>query len=248
MQPGIQFNAMTRIALVIAVVFIVVLIIHLITGSRRLEGRPGRVSIICLALLLCGFGGLAALSQGSPDPGQVEGFVRFEAGDLASAAELMEDAAALEYSDGETGGRVGAAYFDLTFGGDGLFTGLAFTARYDALNPGEDGVYAPWQRTVNVNAEGAVYGTERFSGELETLPLDTLAGALRSLASIGWSGELGLSEIDDIILSSGRVEPQPGDWVLSGGELVPAVDFSGGPLFAIYVYSGSGMATILIDE
>ena len=90
MQPLIVLPGALRVALVIAAVAVAVLIIHLLTGSQRFEKRPGALTIICLVILCLGFAALFALSHGSPDPREIEGFEPFEASDTGSAAAPAE--------------------------------------------------------------------------------------------------------------------------------------------------------------
>ena len=93
MQPLIVLPGALRVALVIAAVAVAVLIIHLLTGSQRFEKRPGALTVICLVILCLGFAALFALSHGSPDPREIEGFEPFEASDTGSAAALVSDRA-----------------------------------------------------------------------------------------------------------------------------------------------------------
>lgn len=160
MQPLIVLPGALRVALVIAAVAVAVLIIHLLTGSQRFEKRPGALTIICLVILCLGFAALFALSHGSPDPREIEGFEPFEASDTGSAAALVSDALGMEYSDGESAGRAEVCAMELRYEG-GKFVSLTLTARFTGLNPVENGETAVWMRDISVDAAGSVSRGER---------------------------------------------------------------------------------------
>ena len=160
MQPLIVLPGALRVALVIAAVAVAVLIIHLLTGSQRFEKRPGALTIICLVILCLGFAALFALSHGSPDPREIEGFEPFETSDTGSAAALVSDALGMEYSDGESAGRAEVCAMELRYEGD-KFVSLTLTARFTGLNPDENGETAVWMRDISVDADGSVSRGER---------------------------------------------------------------------------------------
>ena len=192
MNPVVNLSGAARIAIILALIFAAVLIIHLIAGSRKLEGRAACVALCCLVVLCLAGGGLLILSGGTPDPVQIEGFEPFEPEDLSAAASLMEETVSLQYTDGVSEGRAGVAYFDLIFE-DGSFDRMALSAEYAALNPDENGEYDDWRQAVAVDAGGRIYKEER--GEpaegLETVPADALFAALRQLGGIDWASALG---------------------------------------------------------
>ena len=160
MQPLIVLPGALRVALVIAAVAVAVLIIHLLTGSQRFEKRPGALTVICLVILCLGFAALFALSHGSPDPREIEGFEPFEASDTGSAAALVSTALGMEYSDGESAGRAEVCAMELRYEG-GKFVSLTLTARFTGLNPDENGETAVWMRDISVDADGSVSRGER---------------------------------------------------------------------------------------
>lgn len=160
MQPLIVLPGALRVALVIAAVAVAVLIIHLLTGSQRFEKRPGALTVICLVILCLGFAALFALSHGSPDPREIEGFEPFEDTDTESAAALVSDALGMEYSDGESAGRAEVCAMELRYEG-GKFASLTLTARFTGLNPDENGETAVWMREISVDAAGSVSRGER---------------------------------------------------------------------------------------
>ena len=186
MNPAVNLSGAARIAIILALIFAAVLIIHLIAGSRKLEGRAAYVALCCLAVLCLSGGALLFLSEGSPDPVQIEGFEPFGPEDLSAAASLMEETVSLQYTDGVSEGRAGVAYFDLIFK-DGSFDRMALSAEYAALNPDENGEYADWRQAVVVDAEGYIHREER--GEpaegLETVPADARETVLTALERAG---------------------------------------------------------------
>ena len=250
MNPAVNLSGAARIAIILALIFAAVLIIHLIAGSRKLEGRAAYVALCCLAVLCLSGGALLFLSEGSPDPVQIEGFEPFGPEDLSAAASLMEETVSLQYTDGVAEGRAGVAYFDLIFE-DGSFDRMALSAEYAALNPDENGEYADWRQAVVVDAGGRIYNEER--GEpaegLETIPADALFAALRQLGGLDWASALGTVP-EKLLLSSGPEEVAAGGaaWVFTGGELVPADGYEGsGGLFALIVYGSAGEQRIFLD-
>ena len=241
MQAAITLASGERIALMLAVIFAVVLVIHLAAGSSRLENRSGRLSILCLLALCVGSAGLLFVANGTADPHSLEGVEPFSPAELGSAGEIIGEALNREFLDGDGAEHAELGGLSLVFI-DGKFDRCDFTARFT----GDDGTV--WLRKYNAFSDGRVSFRSAAEGEMYTVPAGSLISAFSELEALGWAGPDAL-EAPYLQLSMNGTGSSETGFVLAGGELVPGLDYAGGgvnlPLLEITMDTATGEAAIV---
>ena len=147
MQPALSNT--TRLALVIAIIVVVVLAIHMITMGAKNGRKPAVITLCTLVVLLLGFAGLFALSNGTPDPVELEDFSAPAFDDTGAVAQLVREAVGADLLDPDGGVEADISKLDVSFGDDGTFLGMSFYARYGSGDKS-------WTREIDVDAGGRV--------------------------------------------------------------------------------------------
>ncbi len=217
-----NYENVIYLALVLAVVMGAIVLMHILTSTKKTENRPQRVAFYCGAVFIVGVASLVLISVSVNRSAMVDGFKPFTLGDVSAAADLLEGpvAESLEsVDDVDVDGFILAFY-------DGDFLNVEYNAA-----AGERG------RHFQVTGSGTLCPVEEYDSApgATSVPIELLAGALRSLGANAWHERFGLPESGPVLLTfAGYMAPErmgqmgvETGFALVGGELVPAGELTG---------------------
>ena len=200
-----NYENVIYLAIVLAVVMGAIVLMHIITSTKKFSENPRRIPALCCTVFVIAAAALAGIGFGVNRAGVVSGFEPFGTDGVSGAVTLLEAPA---------GADADVSAFSLAFY-DGRFLNL----NYSTVS---DGGALPFQVTGSGQLRRGE--AEALPEDVAVVPLPLLADALRSLEALGWAGELDLPDEGAVLLSSrGTASPAltpPGEvLVLYGGEL-----------------------------
>ena len=207
-----DYENVIYLAFALAVVIISIVLMHIITSSKKLGSHPHRLPLYCCVVFVAGVASLGLIAYTSGQSALLDGFEPFALDDVSSAATLMEKPL--------SGADADVDEFSLAFY-DGQFLNIVYNV-----------VDGNSEQQIQVTGFGQCYPGEKLAhapGSFDAVPLHLLKDAVQALDESDWNELFALPESGPVLLGySGTLAPdhmgtagQNVGYALTDGSLVP---------------------------